>query len=312
MKLLITGDLHLRTSAPQGRVDDFFETQMKKLRFCTDVYYEQGCSYWLQPGDFFDTARPSFFLVRKVLALLKNSGVQVLTIPGQHDYVLGNTDSLGRSALGLLHEARVLEVLLPGQVLFLQGSDIAVQGAWFGHDIPKPCGEISILVAHVSVGTVPLFPGHDLQQPEDFLRKHPFDVAIVGDYHYDFTYVSSEGRMVINAGCLVRLRNTSKDREHHPKVVVLDTDKIKDDPEEAVRSFIAPHEPADAVFSVLSKGDERNFPEVELFVEAIKKGNREGASFLELLERFLRKHKVEAEVEDKIYEVLNSAEESGS
>ena len=225
MKLLIVGDLHLRTRTPKRRREaDFAAVCLGKLRQVMDIAFKRSIDAVVQVGDFFDSPNPSKGLIAAVIEAIRgydSTSIDWYTIHGQHDLAYHSEAARKSSAL------RVLDAALP-EFHVMDGSYTAftlVVGAGFGQEPPDNPNElIEVVAAHVMVGDKPLWPGHDLTGPEEYVRKHPgYRLYCLGDYHYPYS-VKVGDAWVINPGCVLRLTASERDRAHRPKVVLFDMD----------------------------------------------------------------------------------------
>ena len=85
MKLLLTGDWHLRLSPPRMRKDIYFHTQFNKVQQIFEIAKQEKCHYILQPGDFFDGVDASDFVIQYYIKYLKGQDISILCVRGQHD-----------------------------------------------------------------------------------------------------------------------------------------------------------------------------------------------------------------------------------
>jgi len=224
MKLLITGDLHLRLRTPERRTEaDFKEVCLGKLAQVLDLAREHKVTHVLQPGDFFNSPNPSGELVAETIELIRGklaSPGTFLAIHGQHDLAYHSETGRRRSGLRILKAAECLTLL--GNLPYL-----SIYGADWGQEVPEPHedGDLKILVAHTMVGNKPLWPGHELTAPEAYVRKHPgYDLYVLGDYHYPFIAEVGDA-LVVNAGCLIRQQASERELAHKPQVVVYDSEQ---------------------------------------------------------------------------------------
>ena len=111
MKFLITGDFHLKLNNPQHRKDGFYLSQLEKVKFILELAKKEKCKGILQPGDFFDTPRPSYFLVQLYINLFKQYNIPIYTIFGQHDLYLHSEDSKNKTALKVMEASGVITLL---------------------------------------------------------------------------------------------------------------------------------------------------------------------------------------------------------
>lgn len=234
MKILIVGDLHLRTRPPKRRREaDFQDVCLGKLRQIRDIGDTRAAAV-LQVGDFFDSSDPSKGLIAAVIYLLLDRPVvssSWFAIHGQHDLRYHSQEAAGRSALRILEAAGVVKIMDAGGCLIgRRGATVRFVGASFGEvpylqvPLEYPDEGFNVLVAHAMVGDRPLWPGHDLTGPEQYVRKYPgYNLYCLGDYHYPFS-VRVGDAWVINPGAVLRLTADERDRSRRPKVVLFDTD----------------------------------------------------------------------------------------
>ena len=230
MKLLLLGDAHLRMRSPAGRIDDFFQTQLRKFKQVLSISEEHDCGIVLQVGDFFDSPNPSNVLLSTYIRLLydwvgANPTRLIYAVLGQHDMYMGSTN-IDRTALYVVESSGVLSII-GGK--WICGGGWRLWGASFGQSVPDfiPNKDtFDILVVHAAIG-YPLFHDHKIQSPREFLDAYSqFDLIVCGDYHYPFIH-HSDDRYIINPGALVRLSRSKNDLAHKPGVVVFDTDTLE-------------------------------------------------------------------------------------
>jgi len=301
MRLLILGDCHLRVRPPQSRTDaDFMQSCLGKLRQAITIAEGRGCGAILQVGDFFDSPNPSGELIVEVIRLLKtriSDNPRVLAIHGQHDLAYHTEASTRRSSLAILDASGCLTVI-GKEPIRIDG--VTIYGVSFGQTPPRPSpeGGYNILVAHAMVGDKPLWPGHDLSGPEEYVRKYPgYDLYCLGDYHYPFS-ARVGGAWVINPGCLLRLTASDRDVQHKPKVVVFDTD------ENEFKDVQLDVEPADSVFSPSDRQEKQDGPDFSELVEQLKSAGEIGTSFEENLVRYFEAKKISENIQKTIWNVL--------
>jgi hypothetical protein len=236
VKIGILGDLQLTNKAPTRRIDDYFQTQLRKFNQALTIFEENNCSCIVQPGDFFDAPTVSNQVKATIISLLNayfgNSSVTTKRIYccwGQHDVVGHSKYTLPNSPLAVLEAAEVVKVLsgeptVVGKVSEDDGTRVCLYGAGFGEDIPEPYEDCyNVLVTHRMIGDRSLWPGQELVGPRNFLIEHPeFNLVVTGDYHYRF-YENWNGRIILNMGALVRKTISKFDLEHEPAVGVFDT-----------------------------------------------------------------------------------------
>ncbi len=263
-RLLITGDWQLRTSPPANRMDDFYEVQKGKVLQVFEIAQREECDFILVPGDFFDNPSPGIRLLIDYIRLINHPWpFKILACFGQHDLYMHNPDySTGPLSLlqhacdkvyiaGSDSSARTPWVntpvckLFPIDSAFVEAdpggttmSDMARaassgQCAFYGLSYGDPrMGKFeawtddlfNILLIHDMIGPEELFPGQEIDSPEQAFKAYPtFDLIVCGDYHYSFVYKEKGVLRVINAGCLVRKTVHWRDQQLRPAAYVFDT-----------------------------------------------------------------------------------------
>lgn len=102
---LITADLHLRDTVPTCRTDDFIKAQWNKMDYIAEIIKKKNL-YWLDCGDLFHTAKPSYSLVNHLMYWFRSRNVQIdAAIVGNHDIPAHNLSYLDNSAWGILNTA---------------------------------------------------------------------------------------------------------------------------------------------------------------------------------------------------------------
>ncbi len=295
MKILIVGDLHLRTRPPARRREvDFAAVCLGKLVQIVRIGRERADAI-IQVGDFFDSPDPSLGLIAKTILVLQGAAKDVMertdwyAIHGQHDLRYHSQEAAGRSALRVLEAAKCLWMIddEEGQVDDSEMS-AALFGVSFGQE-PPTCPNVgfNVLVAHAMVGDKPLWSGHDLTGPEQYVRKYPgYALYCLGDYHYPFSARVGDA-WVINPGAVLRLTADERDCGRRPKVVLFDTDT---------------RQPEDIYLDVA--------PEAEAFdLEGMEKDFRaEGASFAGMADALKRTGKLGVNFKENLAAAMDAAQ----
>jgi len=309
MKLGIFGDLHFTSRGPSRRKDNFFETQMRKFREAFSIFKEEKCDYIIQPGDFFDTHTSSNKIKAEIIRFLRKElwyEEGVFFVSGQHDISGHSLHTLKNSPLAVLKASGVGTLLLSDPHPIYSITDetkVNLYGASYGEPIPNPEqeDEYNILVIHKMIGDRDLFPGQELQKPNQFLRNNPkYNLVICGDYHYRFSS-EYQGRTIINAGCLVRKTISKWDLEHRPSVATFDTETGK------VEFFELTCDPIEGVFDLCrdQKIDKINSQKL---IDALKSriGSRKngGKTGFDILLEVIKEKEASEDVRNEIDDVL--------
>jgi len=295
MKILCTGDWHIRASAPQYRTDDYYNVQKEKILWLLDLAYRENCSLILQPGDFFDSHTVPNHVVADYIGLttLNKYNIIIHTIFGQHDMRYRRKEN---TALGILIACKAVTVentLYPGVIIYHCGWE---------EEIPKPSGHgknINILLIHkMIVQDSPLWHGQEgYITADNFLRNHPeYDLVVSGDNHSSFL-VNTNGQTLINCGSL--MRSTISQVEHRPVVYIYDTKSMK------ITKHFIPIKPINSVMNLdlVEETKERNL-KLEAFMERLDRNNNTVLDFEENTLQLLKNKEIKSEVEGLVKEIL--------
>ncbi len=214
-------DIHLRTTNPEKRIDNYEEAMFNKFKFILEYCDKNGIGYLLLGGDIFDSPRQSIGFTTKVIALLKQYKVHVLAVFGNHDQFFRN-QSLDNTPLHLLKEAGIMTIL--GDEHYIV-DNIHFYGASWDDNIPDIVDKkaFNVLVIHIMV----IKDKKVYAQQEDYttagslLKNNNFDLIVTGDNHETFTELY-KGRRLVNSGSM--MRSTVAQKDHEPCFFVTDTD----------------------------------------------------------------------------------------
>jgi len=308
MKLLVVGDAHIRGTNPVRRKDNFRIAVLDKLTQVTVQAMKHNVRAVLQVGDLFDSPSVSkdvIFDVMIILHLLKDNNIDFITVFGQHDLYGHSHDSAKKSPTGLLAAARLVRIA--GSEPEELSSNIKVYGkSWFDKEPPlveKENNIIKILITHQMIANEALFPGHKFVTPEQALGKYrDFDIICCGDYHYPFHY-SSNNRLVVNPGALVRKTISEKDLSLKPSVLLIDIDSSN-----KVRTVQIPLEFASSkeVFDFRQE-EEENKPNFDKIVSDLRDTCATKIDWRIVLDSAIKKAKLSAGTTQVIKEIIQEA-----
>ena len=281
MKFICTDDWHLRNSTPKHRVDDFTQTQLEKVAWIFALSIQHRAPI-LNAGDIFNSAKEPYGLLFDYIEDSINSNINICCITGQHDMKYHNTKEFKDTPLGNLYINKHIR-LAGAEPIRLANVDI--YGCGWGEEIPAIQDDITgfnILLIHRMIAKKKLWPGHEFQHPDDLLTGTEFDLIVSGDNHKTFTS-KYKGRMLINAGCIVRQKSDEMNRK--PCVYLYDTDTRK-----AERIYI-PIKPADEVFDLegIEKAKERKEKlKMGELIDAISVKGSKAPNFLKILNKVIK------------------------
>jgi len=294
MKFCLLGDAHMRYRSPVNRKEtDFLEVSLRKMEQVHQIAEDHKCCAIIQAGDLFDSWSPSLELVSRFIDLRKSFPTRFLTIYGNHDLTNHSLKAKNSSAHSVLRSSGAIEILdreTPKEI-FDKESIVEIYGASFGEEPITTEGRICfrILVAHVMVGSSPLYSAHDIKSPQRYVAEHPgYDLYHVGDYHYSF--LENVGDAVVNnSGCMLRMATDTKDRT--PLVRIIDTEDVKN------AQTVELKVDKDVFVETVGKKD---LIDVNEIVEKLRRSTAIGVSFRENLLSYCQEQKIEQPVRDII------------
>ncbi len=305
MKLLCTGDWHLKTTAPENRIDDFFFVQKNKVEQILKIAQENKCQYILQPGDFTDTPRPSFELIEEYVSLFKKydigNKIKILHVYGQHDMYFRSKE---RTATKLFNFLGYLQEV---SGVYKLTEDIHLYGASWGDEIPiiEDSEKFNILLIHKTILDKKPFWAEDCLLSDKIFKKYEYDIVVCGDYHYPAFY-QYKHQTILNAGCIIR--KSISEAEIIPSGFLINIDE--NDLTYNLKKIELKYEPADKVFKpeALNRETKEENKKLQEFIESIK-NNEIGNSlnFKKNLELVLKS--ASSEVKEIIFKSLEEIEE---
>jgi len=220
----LVGDLHFRASSPIERIDDYIQVQYDKARQAFSHFKELKVQAVIAPGDIFNNyGRDSYDVLYNVVDLLKEYGLPVYIVFGQHDIRFHNLE-VKDTPLQILIKSHLVYPL--GRKGTHIGNDVYLFGASYGEPLfpvpKKDKGKINILVLHhMIINGRKLWSGQtDHTQARVLERKYKYDLFVCGDNHQAFV----NGK-VINCGSITRMRIDQAN--HHPMYAVYSEHKLE-------------------------------------------------------------------------------------
>src|SRR5574343_333571 len=214
----LLSDTHFQDDRPISRSDDYYQAQLRKFDWCL-----RQAPTMLHAGDFFHRPKCSHKLLCDLIYLIKEAGTDVIVVPGQHDLIGHNLDSIWETPLGVLAEAGVVRLLLDKK----ERVRVSANGKmyeFYVYPAPFDCDwpgqpkedEFSVLLIHKLIlgpNKEGLFPGMIADDCRKLLDNNPlFDLIVSGDNHASFAFIGSKRNKIFNPGSMMR-RN--KDQINH-------------------------------------------------------------------------------------------------
>ena len=268
MKILFFTDLHLRRTSPRWRKDNYALALLKKLEFIVSLAKAENCDRVYFGGDFVDSPMASISLVNQavdILEALTRNGIEFTAAFGQHDEQGNTPQGVEASVASLLY--RIPDNDLPPMT---KGIDFLFGDTMVAHynnnilDILRngqltydnnEYEQVTILLIHTMLTPSPVPWPHI--QIDDVVSQAK--IVLSGDYHPGFPPTSSNDTWFINPGAIAR--TTVGDANKIPKVAIINTDKLPDNPAEYIEIECAPaHEAFDLEAAEVAKqsDDERS------------------------------------------------------
>lgn len=301
MKLICTGDWHIRLQKPENRIDDYYNSQKEKVRWILNQRVGTEKTYINQPGDFFDNPSIPYSVfsdyVNLISANTRGDYSFILSVFGQHD--LRYRASKHNTALNALNCTTNILILNENPIYVLPNTRIV--GCSWGEEIPKPSPDypVNILVIHKMIIDEKLYAQQDnFERADKFIKKHKFDLIVSGDNHKGFIQ-EYKGRYLVNCGSLMR---TNKDQfDHKPFIVIYDTD------EKTIERRYVPIRPINEVFNIdnIEKLQARN-EKLEVFVKGLSEHKDMGLNFMDNLQKYIKQEGINKEIENLIMECADN------
>ena len=297
MALLLSADFHLRKTRPKSRIDNFFESQERKIRYIFQLAQDNNCPLVIA-GDFFELARPGEFLNQWIINLIGEYSIQIFVTPGQHDIPNHNLALINDSGLGVLAAAGAITLLTDPNKPIIVGKYV-IFGCPFGTDpnsivFKKGINDkIKVLVWHHMTILEPLWEEQYADKAGKLLRLFPqFDLIVTGDNHQSFTY-DRKDKWLINPGSV--MRKAADQIEHQPSVYSYN--------EGVVERLYLPIE--DEVFNVshikLAKEKEARYGD---FIAKLHTGFKIGIDLNHNFVSFFKENQVRKSVENLVWECI--------
>jgi len=284
---ILTADWHFRDDQPVCRLDNFMETQIRKLQWICGIWKKYDCPL-ICAGDVFDYWKSSPFLISQLLTLLPTDR-QVFAVWGNHDLPQHSLELQQKSALYTLVKAERVKIL-PG-VHWGQVPDVNS-----GMEIDGK----KVLVWHVGVfDSPPAWTGDADFSAIDILNTHTeYDLIVTGHYHTPLVKKLGN-RLLVNPGSISR--QTADQIESTPRVYLWYAET------NSVEELIIPHRKGVISREHLEKKEEQ-LARYQAFITHLKSDKGVGLSFRQNLEQFFRINKTEKAVQELIYWAIEKSD----
>lgn len=296
---LLCADIHLRTTQPACRTDDFINAMCNKWLHILGISSEYGQIPILVAGDLGEKSQWPNWLERWFI-YYANLGGPIYLVPGQHDLPNHRLDLWEKSAIGVLEAAGSIQVLRAGCYIDPFQVTAFPYGEKFGPAHPIK-NEINVAIAHMMVlEDKPLWPGQEADNAQTILRKYPdYDLILTGDNHNPFVS-SYKRRLLVNPGSMTR--HKADQINHRPRVYLWYAE------DNTVEPVFLPIE-EDVVSRVHIDTKEVRDERIELFVSHLKDDYEIGLDFEENVEEFFRANRTRKTIKDRTWEFIGGNNE---
>lgn len=233
MKILHITDSHGTVKSPESRNDLYYLTFLRKLKELEYIIKGNGINIVIHTGDLFHTSRVSNKFMGQTAEIIKEWGVPVYVVPGNHDIDGYTIETMDQTSLGLLAKTGVIELLdrmHPRKFVIGKGKHtVCISGQEYyadidsgnpdDYDMQQVDGDINILAIHGYVADTPQNPHIKCTYIKDIVTNA--DIVLSGHYHRSFA-VEAGGVGFYNPGSMMRVEMTDWNKTHMPQYGILE------------------------------------------------------------------------------------------
>lgn len=224
IKLITVGDLHYRLDNPENRIDDIEQAFKNKILEIVKVSKDEKVDGVLFLGDLFNRPSLSTNTIAGLANLLNEFDCPLYVVPGNHDMVGKNFNSVLNKKTGLLAKLNYIELLHDkhDKIIEKEGLTIKITAQEFTANIDyentekfycRKKGEEDYLIHAVHGMLVPTpLPMDGFTLIDEIYDKTEADITYTGHYHPPFNKEYG-GKIFSNPGSVVRMStDQSEDR----------------------------------------------------------------------------------------------------
>ncbi len=258
MRIIQINDPHFSDVAPASRSTSYCEDILTKFAWCLKYAAEKKADYVICTGDWFHSKvahRVSHHLVNRVLKIIWDSKIEIVTIPGNHDYPPGFGD-MSRQPYETI--ARLSLMYDCSDKRYLPGRFGEVVGFGYMDDVDEYVDKVShfcsgekprIVVLHQQVE-----PLGAPEQPFSYIpaerlvpifKKAGVKLCLYGHVHDNHGIYGVDGVMFCNPGSVSRGSISERDVKRAPCLADI---LIGEDGEPSIELIEIPHRPPEDVF----------------------------------------------------------------
>ena len=241
VNLLYFGDKHYQYKKPANRMDDFSETEKKKVREIRRLAKEHNVRVIIQPGDFLDKPRlPDDF----VQAILEEWGfsafkkaredyeagkltkeefadavldyIPLVGTVGNHELFGGSLKTLPRTTLGFMSSIGFMNLVDKDKTFTVKtkgGRSVAISGLPYDlHLLKDPNnfilkekkGDTDVFLIHEALYNTTLGPEVNWLPIDKVYKSTKAELTIAGHIHHGFGWIEKDGKIFGNPGALAQ------------------------------------------------------------------------------------------------------------
>lgn len=237
--LLFMGDRHNCELKPSSRIDDYHTTCENKDKEIIEIAKQYNVDMILHPGDFWTDSdkKPSNEFVASIAQRWISANIPIIGIPGNHDLIGNNINSLPNTTTGLLNALGVFKTLSKGEILTLEGNGftISITGTPYHKGMDKP-ENISDYIVSKKDTDYHIHLVHGMLTPFDYgklfnhtkieeILETKADLTLCGHDHLGFGIIEYANRIFVNPGAVVRMSVAEKEMTREVSVCLIEIDK---------------------------------------------------------------------------------------
>lgn len=299
---ILSADWHIRASKPVCRTDTFLIAQESKVEFIVELAKKYECPI-LVSGDLGNNPQWANWLLRWFIWITE--GVDIITIPGQHDLPNHRLEDVEKSGIGVLGESKTIKLIGTQQREIPE--IIGVANHWvvpfpFGCPIStieyeKPDEPMVAMTHQMIIEDQSLWDGQIAPSGHSILKKFPeYKLILSGDNHNPFVS-KYKGRLLVNPGPI--MRTTADQIDYKPRVYLWYADT------NTVKPVFLPIEEGVVSRDHIDIEEERDTI-MEAYVSHMATDYEIGFSYEVNLERHIEANEIDDEVADRAWEFTAS------
>ena len=241
VNLLYFGDKHYQYKKPANRIDDFSETEKKKVREIRRLAKEHNVRVIIQPGDFLDKPRLPDDFVQAILeewgfSLFKKARedyeagkltkdefadavldyIPLVGTVGNHELFGGSLKTLPRTTLGFMSSIGFMNLVDKENSFTVKtkgGRSVVISGLPYDLHLLKDVnnfvlkekkGDTDLFLIHEALYNTTLGPEVNWLPIDKVYKKTKADLTIAGHIHHGFGWIEKDGKIFGNPGALAQ------------------------------------------------------------------------------------------------------------